>query len=185
MISASDLMSHLPIHYLRLGNAWLWNGNEGSSVMCQWKTFILFISIKSRFDKIDRFERKCRELSNITPRWLNLGPSCTYVVFTWYYLVLKCSIRILKYNIQKRNKILIVFIFTFRWNEFYLTKYIDSLTLYTICVNDSNPLRIPQTVWDRRMALPPFWMSRSSKKNNHTNYNLTNAILQYRSKINK
>ena len=71
--------------YLRLGKSLLWYGKDWSSVRCQWKTFILFISIRSRFAIKTSFERKCLAESNMTPRWLNLGKSITWVELMTYW----------------------------------------------------------------------------------------------------
>ena len=59
----------------------LWKGKAWLSVMCQWNTFILLISIKSSVLRITDFERKCLDVSTMKPRWGNRGQSCMCVVF--------------------------------------------------------------------------------------------------------
>ena len=71
-------------NYLSFGKVVLSYGKEGSSVRCQWKTFNLFISIRSRLSIRVCFGRKCLEVSNIKPRNENRGKSFTVVPLMKY-----------------------------------------------------------------------------------------------------
>ena len=75
--------------YLSCGKVLLSYGKDWSSVKCQWNTFILFISIKSKLAMITDLDKKCLEESNITPLWVKRGKSITCVEFTKYWKMRK------------------------------------------------------------------------------------------------
>ena len=72
-------------YLVRFGKVVLSKGNEESSVKCQWKAFILFISIRSKLSIKTFIDRKCLDESNITLLKENLGLSSTSVSFIWYW----------------------------------------------------------------------------------------------------
>ena len=73
------------LYHLIFGNVKLWYGKLLSSTTCQCRTFILFISMRSRLSRMTRFEMKCLAVSIITPRQEKRGWSNTWHDFTSYW----------------------------------------------------------------------------------------------------